>query len=91
MNLLMLEMAFLETAAKATPHREPDFEKLRKLPGGSSANVTGQMVFIEEHNTGYDGVLERWMMRMPSGKDGGGYVTFQIDLLPGLISTKATA
>lgn len=77
-----VEDCFEETLrVKATPHRTPDFEKLRAEYGGDTP-VKGRMWFIEEHNTGYGGLLERWEFvvdepDLPRA-------SFWADLLPGM-------
>jgi hypothetical protein len=86
LTLNALESIFEDTLRVATPHREPDFDKIRKVVDGDVL-VRGQMVFIEEHNTGYDGVLERWMFNAPRS-DGTGKVSFMADLLPGQVKTE---
>lgn len=85
LTLQTLEQAFKATKrAKATPHRTPDFKKLRKLVE-PDALVSGRMVFIEEHNTGYGGVLYRWQFFM-TDKDGN-RVSVWADLLPDIVTS----
>ena len=87
-TILDVQLAFFETLRKkATPHRTPDFAKLGK-DFGMDARVTGRLWFIEEHNTGYKGVLERWEFRVQlshDNKDKDGTRSFWADLLPGLL------
>jgi hypothetical protein len=71
--------------AWATPHRVPDFHAIWPLVDGDP-EVRGQVAFIEEHNTGYDGLLYRWLF-MIKGKDGE-TEQFQADLLPDMIRTE---
>lgn len=70
----------------ATPHRTPDFKKILRMVEGDP-EVRGRLYFIEEHNTGYDGLLERWMFRVYD--HGGAKIEFWADLLPGLITPHA--
>jgi hypothetical protein len=87
LTLLGLETAFKETLMKgATPHRAPDFDRLRRVVE-LTAPVMGRMWFIEEHNTGYDGVLFRWQFSMPRKDGSDERVSVWADLLPGLIHT----
>ena len=80
-----VQRLFKETLKRgATPHREPDFRKIFKLVEGDP-EVRGHMFFVEEHNTGYDGLLERW--RFAVYDTGGARIEFWADLLPGLIKT----
>jgi hypothetical protein len=77
-----VEACFKETLRmKATPHREPDFKKIRATVG-ADCEVKAMMWFIEANNTGYDGLLERWEFR--AEKDGK-RISFWADLLPRLI------
>lgn len=67
---------------KATPHRTPDFKQIfKEFPADTPVN--GERWFLEEHNTGYDGLLERWEFRTEDKK-----LSFWADLLPGLIVTR---
>jgi hypothetical protein len=85
LTLLGLETAFKETLMKgATPHRTPDFEAIRARVA-PDAVVTGRFWFIEEHNTGYGGLLERWQFVVE--RTNGKHLSFWADLLPGLITT----
>lgn len=82
MTINDVEMCFKATVLKkATPHREPDFKKLNE-EFGPDTEVKGIQWFIEEHNTGYGGVLERWEFR---GEKDNLRFSFWADLLPGLI------
>lgn len=74
-----LQAAFRVTKKKATPHREPNFEHIREVATNENPEVRMQLVFLEEHNTGYDGNLERYMCRVEPS------IHFQVDLLPGLV------
>ena len=78
-----VEECFLMTLRKkATPHREPDFKVLKKVFGPDTP-VKGRRWFIEEHNTGYEGVLERWQFR--GGEEPNDF-SFWADILPGLLT-----
>lgn len=85
MTLSELEAVFANTEKFATPHRTPNFERIRAQIDGEP-EVTGSMVFLEEYNTGYPGPLERWNLQVP-GKDGKP-VRFMADLLPGSLTTR---
>lgn len=73
---------------RATPHREPDFKKIRKLGVKDDEPVRGTLWFIEEHGVGPPSIpfLERWefITQTPEGKQ----VRFWADLLPGYIRTE---
>jgi hypothetical protein len=84
LTLTALRDVFLETDMKAAPHRRPNFKHIMAMVDGNP-EVKGQFWFVETHNTGYDGVLERWSFTVPS-KDNVP-MTFWADLLPGKIST----
>lgn len=73
-----LERAIGRTIAKATPHRVPDLEHVNR-----DAPVILQLVFAEEYNTGYDGVLFRYIGSAVT-RDGVAMRSFQVDLLPEL-------
>ena len=77
-----LQAAFHVTKRRATPHRHPDFEAIREASGVDDPPVGIGMVFLEEHNTGYDGNLERYMCRVEPN------IHFQIDLLEGLVTSE---
>jgi hypothetical protein len=83
MNISELEQAFLATEKVATPHRLPDFKEIRKNMLDTKEQLSASLVFLEEHNTGYRGNLERWFVSFTSKT---GPIMFQIDLLPGLIT-----
>jgi hypothetical protein len=72
-----IQLLSIRCQQKATPHRVPDFKKLKSLVDGDP-EITGSMVFLEEHNTGYDGVLYRYILQVADTK-----IQFQVDLLPG--------
>jgi hypothetical protein len=78
-TLSELEAAYKVTKARSTPHRHPAFALIRKECDNDDPDVNTMLVFVEEHNTGYDGVLHRYMCRVEPS------VMFQIDLLPGMI------
>lgn len=84
LNLSRLEQLYNSTCEQATPHRNPDFEYIHELIGNSDPPVKGTMWFIETHNTGYDGVLERWSFSFTSAN--GEVHSFWADLLPGYIT-----
>jgi len=84
--LSQLERAYKETFHKATPHREVDFKIIRSMTGEKDPEVWMALVFIEEHNTGYDGLLERYLCNVGKQK-----LVFQIDLLPGFIHMEPTS
>ena len=58
----------LDTHRLATPHRCPDWDSIWSDVDGDP-EVAALPVFIEKHNTGYDGVLHRWLFSV-DGKDG---------------------
>jgi hypothetical protein len=68
------------TELRANPHRIVDWERLQEAEIPSDAEVSMRLVFVEEHNTGYEGHLERYLCSIINTK-----VRFQIDLLPSLI------
>jgi len=82
MTLNELETAYKQCSKIATPHRELNFDYLRKI-AKDDAIIKGTLVFIEEHNTGYAGHLERWIMVIPTKDEK--TISVQIDLLPGQI------
>ena len=87
-----IEMLVKQTIKSgATPHRDPDFKAIRKLlarQGLDTDPAIGCLFsLLEEHNTGYDGPLVRYLLKL-IGTD----VTIQVDLLPGMLVTRdATA
>ena len=84
MRLIDVEELYAHTVKYATPHRHPNFDSLKKAID-ADAEITGSMVFLEEYNTGYDGILERWILTAPTKN--GGKIQFQMDVLPGSIRT----
>lgn len=82
LTLKSLQIIFEMTEKKATPHRTPDFEKLNQRCD-KDAQVKGNIVFWEENNTGYDGLLERWSFSV-TDRDGR-LITFMADLLPEIV------
>ena len=80
-RLNLLEMAYKQTFHKATPHHDINFQLIRDLTGEKNPEVVMALVFLEEKNTGYDGVLERYLCNAGRQK-----LAFQVDLLPGLIT-----
>jgi hypothetical protein len=83
MKLAELEQAFLVTEKTATPHRIPDFKFIRSQMVDPNEQLGTSLMFIEEHNTGYNGILERWFVTFQDKEDKS--ILFQIDLLPGMI------
>lgn len=84
LTLDALEQLSKECQRKATPHRVLDFKKLRQLAdgGGKTPVHSMGMVFLEEHNTGYEGVLYRYLMSIACSK---APLIVQVDLLPGQV------
>jgi hypothetical protein len=70
--------------AAATPHRVPDFDAIATRVEGDP-EVRGTLVFLEMHNTGWSGVLERWLLTVEGAA---GPIEFVADLLPGAFSTR---
>jgi uncharacterized iron-regulated protein len=79
-RLSRLEQIYLDTFHTATPHHEVNFDLIRTLTGEKDPEVVMALVFIEEKNTGYDGILERYLCNVGKQK-----LAFQVDLLPGFI------
>lgn len=87
LTLNSLEEYFAECCKHSTPHREPDFAYLKEAAvNGGDTPVRGSIVFLEEHNTGYDGLLERWWFTVPDKE--GTKITFMADLMPGFVSNR---
>jgi hypothetical protein len=82
-KLSQLEEAYKRTFHTATPHREVDFKTVRNLTGEKDPEVVMTMIALEEKNTGYDGLLERYLCRVGKTK-----LSFQVDLLPGFVKTE---
>lgn len=75
-------------AVGATPHRDLNWEEVVERVG-LKAPIKGVVMFMEEHNTGYDGWLERWMMQA-ADKDGKP-LTLWLDLLPGMFTSEESS
>lgn len=83
MTLKELEEQFRRVELEATPHRRPDFNNIKKLVKDPALPLRGKLMFIEEHNTGYDGFLERWLFALPAKE--GNDIHFFADMLPGMV------
>lgn len=84
-KLSELEQAFKKTFHLATPHHDPDFTTIRQLTGEKDPEVHMAIIFIVVDNTGYDGVLERYLCN--AGKQ---RIAFHVDLLPGFVVSGVT-
>ena len=83
-RLMVIYQAGLERGA--TPHREPDFTEIIKAAKlGKDTPLRGNKVFIEENNTGYDGVLERWIFTAEANDTKSSPLTFMVDILPDIV------
>ena len=83
-RLSHVRAAFAECEARATPHRLPDFDAIATRVEGDP-EVRGTLVFLEMHNTGWSGVLERWLLTIEGAA---GPIEFVADLLPDAFSTR---
>ena len=81
LTLEKLAVCFANCKRMANPHREPDFPSLARIAkDGWNTIVRGRCVFIEEHNTGWDGCLNRWMFTITTVNNAA--FSFQCDLMP---------
>ena len=83
-TLSQIEQLSKECEAAATPHRVPNFERIKdSIAPDSDPEVHGYLSFIEECNTRCEGALFRWILAVKAMN--GSLIKFQVDLFPGAI------
>lgn len=86
LTLYAIDKCFQHTSKLATPHRTPNFRIIYTLADPDTPITRAHMIALEAHNTGYDGLLERWRFFFLDRI--GEEAQFEADLLPSLIHSQ---